>query len=136
MNFHDVLTTATELVPKVLNAKKGHPIKTTIEVVAVVCEVVEGTAVLLWQNKGKTLSGTEKAELACQIALIVLDALYNREDPLVSTEVYNIAKLILTDVAALLPMIDGVVAITKLAPQIQQMAGQKQAGSSSSCRCF
>jgi len=123
---------ATDLTTRVLGARKGVVINTAVEFVGVVCQIVEQTAVQAL-SQGTPLSGTDKLNLACQIASSVLTAAYTQLPSMITQGAYANALGIVGDLNALIPMIQGVIAVSKMSTQLQQV---EAAITAKGCWCF
>src|SRR3989442_202275 len=106
-----LIAIAKSLIPQVLGVRAGKAANSVIEIVSIICSVVEAVSAQQQAKTGSSIKGPVKSELAISIAHMVLDALYNGSPQLITQALYIKAQTIINDVNALTPLIDAVVAI-------------------------
>jgi hypothetical protein len=128
-----LLNKAKDAIAGVIASRNGKAVGTVIEVVSVVCGVVEAVSAKL-AGSGETIHGKVKADLACSIAETVLDELHKRNVPLVTKTVYEQAKTVITDTKLLMPMIEGIIAIAETGSFLQK--ARNIITTAQGCGCF
>jgi hypothetical protein len=119
-----LLAQAQTMVSSWLTANQGKNIATALEVIGVICQIVEATANTA-QNMGK-VSSSVKADLAIQLASTVVSALYSAKPPMIIQAVYTKAQSYISDTQELKSLIDGIVAVANSAGAIQTVVADAE----------
>ena len=127
MSFESALKLAEVGVVQILGERKGKQVSNVLEVVGVICSIVESVANQIKTAKVKPLASNEKLKLAVTIAAGTLDAI--KAGNMISSENYGKAKAVLNDSDKLIDMIDGVVAIANASDAIRTITAK-------GCSCF
>lgn len=116
------MSSSTPIYQLIENIKPTQKIQSVIEVMGIICSVVESASRL------EKLTSAQKAKLAIEIAQSVWLKLKAIQPPIISEELLDEARVILQDPVKLSQIVDSVVLITKMASSIQTLT--------KGCWCF
>lgn len=128
-----LVSQAQSLMNQLLTSKSGSAIKTAAGVFGVIYTVVEQVSQLP-ANQGK-LTGSVKMELAINIATMIVNGLYNSSPPLITSDVYQKANLVIADSTLLTDAIEGAVELAQASGLLSTIKADviKAAAATKSC---